>query len=120
MRRRALLAASAASGGGNNIFPMYLYTEKIDSWTYSHEPSPESIAFIDYYLANAEYDSVGGHWLDLPEGCLYIDDVCVREVFGYESHIESIKPLRQYFSWQGVAWYLEGTYKGQLSIWDDD
>lgn len=120
MRRRALLAASAAGGGGDSIFPMYLYTEKIASDKYSHGPSPESIAFIDYYLANAEYDAHGGHLLELPDGCLYVDDVCVRTVFGYKEYIEYIQPSRQYFAMQSMSWAISGAYKGELSIWDDD
>jgi hypothetical protein len=120
MRRRALLATSAASGGGDNIFPMYLYTEKINSWTYSHGPSPESIAFTDYYLANAEYDSMGGHVLNLPEGCLYIDGVCVRTLYGYNEDIEMMVPFPKYFATQSIWWSLKGTYKGQLSIYNDD
>lgn len=119
MRRKALLAASGASGG-DNIFPMYLYTEKIDSSKYSHGPSPESIAFIDYYLANAEFNDWGGHWLELPDGCLYIDGVCIRSITGYKENIDWMTPFPKYFAMQSTSWTISGVYKGKLSIWDDD
>lgn len=123
MRRRALCAASAAGGGGggeDSIFPMYLYTMRINSYTYSHGPSPESIAFIDYYLANAELDEWGGRQLDLPDGCLYIDDICVRSVADFKGILDVVYPLRDYFAMQGIYWEIAGEDKGKLTIWDGD
>lgn len=79
MRRRALLAASAASGGGN-IFPMHLNLQKISNSEYRLDPTPESIALCDYFVANAVYDGTIGYELVLNPGNLYIDGIEVQSL----------------------------------------
>ena len=76
MRRRALCAASAAGGG--SIFPMHLNLKKISDSEYRLDPTPESIALCDYFVANAVFDGVMGYELFLNPGNLYIDGIEVQ------------------------------------------
>ena len=79
MRRRALLAASTASGGGS-IFPMHLNLQKISNSEYRLDPTPESIALCDYFVANAVFDGAAAYELFLNPGDLYIDGIEVQVI----------------------------------------
>lgn len=78
-RRRALLATSTASVE-ENIFPIHLNLKKISNEEYRCDPTPESMAFCDYFIANAVFDGMAAYWLFLNPGDLYIDDIEVQTV----------------------------------------
>lgn len=87
MRRRALCAASAASGGGS-IFPMHLNLQKISNSEYRLDPTPESIALCDYFVANAIFDGAAGYELFLNPGDLYIDGIEIQGISANASYGE--------------------------------
>ena len=59
---------------------MYLNLEKVSSKEYRLDPTPESIALCDYFVANAVFDGVMGYELFLNPGNLYIDGIEVQVI----------------------------------------
>lgn len=80
MDRRRNLISSTTSFGSNEIFPMHLYLTKVNSWLYKLDPTPESIALVDYFLENAIYDGIASYELYLEPNLLYIDDINVTTI----------------------------------------
>lgn len=64
---------------------MYLNLQKISNKEYRLDPTPESIAFCDYFVANAVFDGVSAWELPLNPGELYIDDIEVLSISAYDN-----------------------------------
>ena len=131
MRRRALLAASMPSGE-NNIFPIHINLEKISNEEYRADPTPESIAFCDYFKKNAVFDGTAACILDLERGQLYIDDIEVVRVSNWGSATELLndgaywEPYHsRYDNFWSPVFHIQfeerGLYpKGTFVAWDDN
>ena len=131
MRRRALLAASA-EGGGGSIFPIHLNLQKISDSEYRLDPTPESIALCDYFIANAAFDGAAGYELFLNPGDLYIDGIEIQGIsaIGYAGGV--ISTASYWFPYHEryddffvtvfeVFWEDRGMVpKGTFRVFDDD
>lgn len=133
MRRRALCAASGASGAsGEGIFPIHINLTKISSDEYRSDPTPESIAFCDYFKKNAVFDGFSAWTLDLERGQLYIDGIEVEQVSNLGSATELIdngaywQPYHpRYDNFWSLYFHIQfeerGLYpKGTFVAWDDN
>lgn len=80
MSRRNLLSAITLSSGEGSIFPIHLNLQEISNEEYRLDPTPESIALCDYFVANAVFNGAS-HWeLELNPGELYIDGIEVQHL----------------------------------------
>ena len=57
---------------------MHLNLQKISNSEYRLDPTSESIALCDYFIANAVFDGTVGYELFLNPGDLYIDGIEVQ------------------------------------------
>lgn len=129
--RRRLLSVKKKEEEKNGIFPLYLNLELESSGSYILNPTPDSIAFCDYFINNATFDG-GMNWvLELKPGELYIDGIEVSTVSiagSSETFIPdaSWSPYHEIYDDFMYPWfeiYLEdqGSYKkGTFRAFDDD
>lgn len=59
---------------------MHLNLQKISNSEYRLDPTPESIALCDFFIANAVFDGNIGYELFLNPGDLYIDGIEVQSL----------------------------------------
>ena len=107
-------------------FPVYFNLTKISSEEYKMEPTPESIAFADYFIQNAVFNGI--HYdLVLDKNMVYIN--------GIEQQIISVNAygVNNYncydCMWNGTSsgfwcnqfWIIDGEYpKGTFRSYNDD
>jgi hypothetical protein len=58
---------------GENIFPIYIETQKYGDKEYRLSATTQTIALADYFLKNAVYDGLASYDLSIPSGCIFID-----------------------------------------------
>ena len=112
-------------------FPLYFNLTKINNDEYKMEPTPESIAFADYFNENAVWDGAYGWSLEFEPGTLYIDGVeiqCISKPGGAngikEDYVDWF-PSYDYdvgrFEMRVFNTNLEGYYpKGTFVVYNDD
>lgn len=110
---------------------MYLTLKKISSSEYRLDPTPESIALCDYFIANAISDGINAD-LYLNSGEVFIDGVevegmTISVVDGkFDPRIAQWWPYNaQYDNFFSATFeiYVEdygGVPKGTFRVWDDD
>lgn len=111
---------------------MYLNLQKISNSEYRLDPTPESIALCDYFVANAVFNGAS-HWeLELNPGELYIDGIEVQwlDCEGYANGLRSTfgtwNPYHERyddFIFLAFEIFYEDDYlypKGTFRVIDDD
>ena len=117
---------------GGNIFPIYINLQKISDEEYRFNPTPESIALCDYFIANAVFDGSSAYELSLNTGDLYIDDIEVKELSTYGDKNGIIGTYSSWWPYHEryddflfpifeICWDDRGSFpKGTFSAYDDE
>ena len=129
LRRRMMMAKKPSGGGG--IFPMHLNLEKVASYEYRLDPTPESIALCDYLNEHLEWNGMADWECYFEPGQLFIDGIGVevimmsgteqqkfyRSAYWYSHH-------SRYDEWWCTTYeiYLDDELypKGTIRVYDDD
>lgn len=111
---------------------MHLNLQKISNSEYRLDPTPESIALCDYFIANAVFDGTAGYELFLNQGDLYLDGIEVQTLSTYgngsgimttDSYWWPYHERYDDFSTARFEMFLDdrgGYSKGTFRVFDDD
>lgn len=112
MSRRKLLSSSLPASSGGNLFPLHFNLTKISDEEYRMDPTPESIAFADYFMENAVWDGASTWSLILKPGMVYIDGVEIEWI----DKVGGANGVGTYASWAPSYDYDVGRFEAKEFI----